>query len=158
MRLMLSAATVLILGACNQAPQEPKAPEAPAPAAAPTAVEAPAAPAAPAATPAALPKEGDVYWTARKALLAAGFAPVDAPEPVDGLNQDHMVCAEEMEAQRFLDQCPSPRIALVEVEGCAGTGLGDCKTVWRSPDGRQLFVYTQGEPQPGRVSSVEWGQ
>jgi hypothetical protein len=153
MRLMLSAAAVLILAACNQAPQAPEAPAAPA---APAAVEAPVAPQAPGAAPAALPKAGDSYWTARKALLAAGFAPIDATEPVDGLSQDFMVCAEAMEAQQDMAECPSARIALVEVEGCAGTGEGNCLTRWRAPDGRTLTIYTVDSPQPGVVSALEW--
>lgn len=156
MRLMLSAAAAMILAACNQAPPAPEAPEAPAAAAAPAAPEAAAAPAAPAASAAALPTAGDSYWTARKALLAAGFTPVDAAEPVDGLNQDHMVCPEAMEAQRYMAECPSRQIALVEVESCAGSGMGNCLTRWRSPDGRALTIYTVDEPQPGVVQSIEW--
>lgn len=155
MRLMLSAAAAIILAACNQAPAAPEAPEAPAAAAAPAAPEAPApAPAQNAA--AALPKAGDSYWTARKALLAAGFAPIDAVEPVDGLSQDFMVCPEAMEAERDMAECPSPRIALVEVEGCAGTGEGNCLTRWRAPDGRRLTIHTVDSPQPGVVSALEW--
>ncbi len=152
--MMLSAAAALVLAACNQAPQAPEAPEVPAAPAAPTAAEAPAAPVQDAS--AAVPKAGDSYWTARKALLAAGFTPVDAAEPVDGQNQDFMVCPEAMEAQREMAECPSRRIALVEVENCAGTGLGNCLTRWRAPDGRSLTIYTVDGPQPGVVDSIEW--
>lgn len=106
----------------------------------------------------AIPKPNDNYWMARKALLAAGYTPVDAVEPVDGNRQDFMVCPEGMEAQRSMSECPSELVALVEVEACAGTGMGNCKTVWTAPDRRRLTIYTIDGPQPGIVSSVEWSQ
>ena len=157
--------SVIALGACTSPEEAPSSPPAVVENAASATVQnSPASP-SPAARPqvdpmSVVPKPNDDYWTARKALLAAGFTPVDAVEPVDGITQDFMVCAEGMEAQRSIskDECPSELVALVEVEACAGTGMGNCKTVWTAPDGRRLIIRTIDGPQPGIVSSVEWLQ
>lgn len=115
--------------------------------------EAPADAAPGPAPSVSLPEVGQAYWAARRQLLAAGFEPVviEDAEPFS-------VCVAEMEAAEVLSgDCPGEPMVLPEVEGCAGTGMGDCRTNWRQRDtGRELSVFTTGEPQPGVVSGVEW--
>ncbi|WP_291839452.1 hypothetical protein [Brevundimonas sp.] len=145
--LMLSAAALV---ACS-----PKPAEAPAKAETPAPAAAPAEPAAPAAAPATsdvTPKAGESYWTVRARLVAAGFTPVDTND------EEFTVCPDAMQQQREISvrECPSTVEVLPEVNSCAGTGMGNCLTNWRSPDGRFLKIFTVDGPQPGVVQSIEW--
>jgi hypothetical protein len=101
----------------------------------------------------ALPVVGQSYWAARRQLLAAGYEPL----VIDG-SVPFTVCVAEMEAgEPLAGECTGETLDLPEVEGCAGTGMGNCRTNWRHPGtGRQLSVSTIGEPQPGEVSDVAW--
>jgi hypothetical protein len=116
------------------------------------------APASAAAEPAdtdaaALPVVGQSYWAARRQLLAAGYEPL----VIDG-SVPFTVCVAEMEAgEPLAGECTGETLDLPEVEGCAGTGMANCRTNWRHPGtGRQLSVFTIGEPQPGEVSDIAW--
>lgn len=102
---------------------------------------------------AALPEVGQRYWAARRQLLAQGFEPVAVADA-----QTFTVCVAEMEAGELLaGDCPGETLVLPEVEGCAGTGMGNCRTNWRDPRTRRaLVVFTTGEPQPGVVSDLQW--
>ena len=102
----------------------------------------------------ALPHEGQRYWLARRQLMNQGYEPMPVAD-ADVVT----VCVAEMEAgETIAGDCPGETMALPEVEACAGTGMGNCRTNWRSlGTGRHLIVFTTGEPQPGVVSSFEWG-
>ncbi|MGV9009606.1 hypothetical protein [Brevundimonas sp.] len=121
-------------------------------------VAAPAVPAtesvaASAATQDALPQLTGSYWEARKVLLAQGYT--SANETTEG----RRVCIAEMEQEREISgACPSAEEVLPEVEDCAGTGMGQCLTLWRSPGGRVVRIVTVDGPQPGVISTIEWAQ
>lgn len=150
--MLLMAATAL-MGAAACTPAEPSAEGK-----ADAAVAAPATPAAetaaaPAATQEALPQLTGSYWEARKVLLAQGYS--SANETTEG----RRVCVAEMEQERELSgACPSAEDVLAEVEDCAGTGMGECLALWRSPGGRVLRIVTVDGPQPGVISTIEWSQ
>lgn len=151
--VMLLLATTALMGAAACSPAEPSAEGK-----ADAAVAAPATPAvettaAPAAAQEALPQLTGSYWEARKVLLAQGYT--SANETTEG----RRVCVAEMEQERELSgACPSAEDVLAEVEDCAGTGLGQCLALWRSPGGRILRVVTVDGPQPGVISTIEWSQ
>lgn len=151
--LLLTTTALIGVAACSQA--EPSA-EGKAEAAA--AAVAPATPAvetaaAPATTQEALPQLTGSYWEARKVLLAQGYS--SANETTEG----RRVCIAEMEQEREISgACPSAEDVLAEVEDCAGTGMGQCLALWRSPGGRILRVVTVDGPQPGVISTIEWSQ
>ncbi len=99
-----------------------------------------------------LPEPGQPYWAARQLLLEQGFQPVGTVD-ADAFH----VCVAEMEAGRSLGgDCPTEQVELLEVESCAGTGTAPCRTNWLAPDGRHLILFTEGEPQPGIVRSMDW--
>lgn len=148
--LVIMSAAALLAVACapdGGAAQTASADAAPASAGAPSNVGA-----EPAAGP-VLPQAGQRYWAARRELLAQGYEPVVAPDA-----EPFSVCVAEMEAGAFLaGDCPGETVVLPEVEGCAGTGMGNCRTSWRHPGTeRNLIVFTTGEPQPGVVSDTAW--
>jgi len=99
------------------------------------------------------PQPGQRYWAARGELLAQGYEPVVSPDA-----EPFSVCVAEMEAGVSLaGDCPGEIMVLPEVDGCAGTGMGNCRTSWSHPGtGRRLIVFTTGEPQPGVVSDTAW--
>lgn len=150
--MFLMAATAL-MGAAACTPAEPSAEGK-----ADAAIAAPATPvtetaAAPAAAQEVLPQLTGSYWEARKVLLAQGYS--SANETTEG----RRVCVAEMEQERELSgACPSAEDVLAEVEDCAGTGMGQCLTLWRSPGGRVLRIVTVDGPQPGVISTIEWSQ
>lgn len=109
-------------------------------------------PAAPVATQEALPQLTGSYWEARKVLLAQSYS--SANEASEG----RRVCVASMEQERELAECPSEEVVLPEVEDCAGTGMGQCLALWRSPGGRLLRIVTVDGPQPGVISTIEWAQ
>lgn len=155
--VMLLLATTALMGAAACTPAEPSAEgKADAAVAAPATPvsETAAAPApAPGVTQEALPQLTGSYWEARKVLLAQGYS--SANETTEG----RRVCIAEMEQERELSgACPSAEDVLAEVEDCAGTGLGQCLALWRSPGGRILRVVTVDGPQPGVISTIEWSQ
>jgi len=140
-RLPVLLIAMAALAACSPKPAE--APAAPAPAA-PAEVTATAQTA-----PVALPTLPENYWTARQALIAAGYTPIAHPEAFKA-------CVEEMEGASVpYGECKQ-EIVLPEVEACAGTGEGNCRIEWRSPQGRTLTIFTIGEPQPGVITEMEW--
>ncbi len=104
------------------------------------------------ATQEALPQLTGSYWEARKVLLAQGYT--SANETTEGRS----VCVDAMEQEREIADCPSAEVVLPEVEDCAGTGMGQCLTLWRSPGGRTLRIVTVDGPQPGVISTIEWAQ
>lgn len=151
-RLPVLLISMAALAACSPKPVEaPAAPEAAA-SAAPAAATAPAvkdATVTAQAAPEALPTLPENYWDARKALIAAGYAPVAHPDAFK-------VCVEEMEGASVpYGQCKQ-EIVLPEVEACAGTGEANCRIEWRSPGGRTLTIFTVDEPQPGVITEMEW--
>lgn len=147
---LLTTTAFLGVAACSQA-------EAPAPAEAEaeTVVAAPANTAAAAVAPAvaqdALPQLTGSYWTARQALIAQGYTPVNL------VSEGQRVCVAEMEQEREISgACPSREAVLTEIQDCAGTGLGQCKAIWLSPAGRNVTIITVDGPQPGVISTIEW--
>jgi len=151
--VMLLLATTALMGAAACTPAEPSAEgKADAAVAAPATLAAETA-AAPAVTQEALPQLTGSYWEARKVLLAQGYT--SANETSEG----RRVCVAEMEQERELSgACPSAEDVLAEVEDCAGTGMGECLALWRSPGGRILRIVTVDGPQPGVISTIEWSQ
>lgn len=80
------------------------------------------------------PKNTD-YREARRSLIALGYKPVTLPDsdrcaPGDGRCQGYP-----------------------EMNSCAGTGLGQCLFVWRSPTNALIEIVTVGENNPG-VSGI----
>ena len=132
--------------ACSQAE-----PSAPVEVRTETVVTAPASSApAPVATQDALPQLTGSYWKARQALIAQGYTPVNLG------SEGWRVCVAAMEQEREIADCPSREEVLPEIEDCAGTGLGQCKAIWRSPAGRNVTIITVDGPQPGVISTIEW--
>lgn len=145
--LMVASALALLAGACKPAPEAAETattePEV-APAAAPAAMDA--------APTDVLPQQGERYWVVRQRLEQAGFTAVDVND------EEFTVCPDAMEQQREIavTDCPSQVMVLPEVEACAGTGMGNCRINWRSPDGRFLTIFTVDDPQPGVIDSIQW--
>jgi len=80
------------------------------------------------------PKNTD-YREARRSLIGLGYKPITLPDadecsPGDGRCQGYP-----------------------EMSSCAGTGLGQCLFVWKSPAGALIEIITVGENNPG-VSAV----
>jgi hypothetical protein len=152
--VMLLLATTVLMGAAACTPAEPAdETKADAAVAAPAAETTAAPDTTSAVTQEALPQLTGSYWEARKVLLAQGYS--SANETTEG----RRVCVAEMEQERELSgACPSAEDVLAEVEDCAGTGLGQCLALWRSPGGRVLRIVTVDGPQPGVISTIEWSQ
>jgi hypothetical protein len=147
----LTTTAVIGAAACSQAETS-----APAEYETKAAVAAPATPAIETAASGvaqeALPQFTGSYWEARKVLLAQGYT--SANESSEG----RRVCVASMEQERGFDECPSEEVVLPEIEDCAGTGMGQCLALWRSPGGRTLRIVTVDGPQPGVISTIEWAQ
>jgi len=149
--LLLTTTALIGVAACS--PAEPSAEGKTDAAIAASATPVTETAAAPAAAQEALPQLTGSYWEARKVLLAQGYS--SANETTEG----RRVCVAEMEQERELSgACPSAEDVLAEVEDCAGTGMGECLTLWRSPGGRVLRIVTVDGPQPGVISTIEWSQ
>lgn len=71
-------------------------------------------------------KKSESYKTVRTKLIKAGWKPYNSPEAGP--------CAEGDE------RCQGRP----EMESCAGTGLGNCKFVWKKAS-RKLAIFTVGE-------------
>lgn len=76
------------------------------------------------------------YHKARKALLAAGWQPV---QTVRWQEKDEKLFGQ---AKDFWEK------GYVEVEDCAGTGLSPCKFLFKDVYGNHLRVTTTGEEYP----------
>lgn len=137
------ALAALALTACTAAPAETAEPAA-------RATAAPIPASSPAQAADVLPQLPQNYWQARKLLIETGFTPVNVTS--EGLT----VCVAEMEgADVPYGECQAEMV-LPEVEACAGTGMANCRIEWRSPAGRNLLIFTVGEPQPGVIETMEW--
>ncbi|WP_199093505.1 hypothetical protein [Bosea sp. ASV33] len=80
------------------------------------------------------PKNTD-YREARRSLIGLGYKPVTLPDsdkcsPGDGRCEGYP-----------------------EMASCAGTGLGQCLFIWRSPTNALIEIVTVGENNPG-VSAI----
>lgn len=74
-------------------------------------------------------KEGELYATARKVLLADGWTPMKN----DNVDLEHNVVK---------------NLGFIEMDTCSGTGVGYCNfTWWKEPDGPLLTITTVGNDE-----------